>query len=99
MSYWCLQTALYISELVACLTGDTLIKKVEFCGYVQTLSFYSQDFAVLILHHCMTLALLVICYTINMVPIGLVIALLHDVADILLEVKALLVAIYPLFLF
>ena len=45
-----------------------------------------QDFPVLLLHHTVTISLLLISYTINMVPIGLVIALLHDVADIFLEV-------------
>lgn len=44
-----------------------------------------QDFLALVVHHCLTLALLFICYTVNMVPIGLVIAVLHDMADVLLE--------------
>ena len=39
------------------------------------------------LHHAVTIALLLICYVVNMVNIGVVIALLHDVADIFLEVS------------
>ena len=45
-----------------------------------------QDFTVLMTHHIVTIALLIICYAINMVPIGLVIAVLHDLADVFLEV-------------
>ena len=48
-----------------------------------------QDFLALMVHHCFTLALLFICYAVNMVPIGLVIAVLHDVADVFLEASLL----------
>ena len=43
----------------------------------------------MMVHHGMTVTLLLICYAINMVPIGLVIAVLHDMADIFLEVQTL----------
>jgi len=50
------------------------------------------------LHHAVTVALLLICYVVNMVNIGVVIALLHDVADIFLEVShfpTILTIYYP----
>lgn len=40
----------------------------------------------LMVHHGVTITLLLVSYIINMVPIGLVIAVLHDVADVFLEV-------------
>lgn len=40
----------------------------------------------LMVHHVVTVTLLLICYVINMVPVGLVIAVLHDIADVFLEV-------------
>ena len=49
---------------------------------------YVQDFPALMLHHVVTVALLLISYVINLVSIGLVIAVIHDVADVFLEVCA-----------
>lgn len=40
----------------------------------------------MMIHHIVAITLLIICYAINMIPIGLVIAVLHDVADGFLEV-------------
>ena len=49
---------------------------------------YVQDFPALMLHHVVTVALLLISYVINLIPMGLVIAVIHDVADVFLEVWA-----------
>lgn len=40
----------------------------------------------MLLHHTVTLALLLICYAINMVKMGVLIVLVHDVSDVPLEV-------------
>ena len=40
----------------------------------------------MILHHVTTLALLAFSYMENMVPIGALVALVHDVSDVPLEV-------------
>ena len=40
----------------------------------------------MLLHHVVTLALLLICYAINMVKMGVLIVLVHDVGDVPLEV-------------
>ena len=45
-----------------------------------------QDFLEVLLHHAVTLALLLICYAINMVKMGVLIVLVHDVSDVPLEV-------------
>lgn len=52
-------------------------------------SLVTQDFIPLMFHHAVTITLLLICYVVNMVNIGVVIAVLHDVADIFLEVRHL----------
>lgn len=42
----------------------------------------------MLLHHVVTLALLLLCYAINMVKMGVLIVLVHDVSDVPLEVWA-----------
>ncbi len=46
-----------------------------------------QDFWIQTIHHIVTMSLLVFSYTCNFVRIGAVILLVHDVSDVILEVK------------
>lgn len=46
----------------------------------------AQDFYQMLVHHITTVALLSFAYIGNMLPIGVLIALVHDVSDVPLEV-------------
>ena len=51
---------------------------------------YFQDFYQMLVHHITTLALLSFGYTINMLSVSVLIALVHDVSDVPLEVQAVI---------
>jgi hypothetical protein len=49
-----------------------------------------QDFWIQTIHHVVTISLLVFSYTCNFVRVGAVILLVHDVSDVILEVKTVI---------
>ena len=46
-----------------------------------------QDFNQLLAHHVATVVLLLFCYIVSMVQLGMLILIVHDISDIPLEVS------------
>ncbi len=75
-----------------CLTLQRCASQGEFIiqlkhNTTETCPLFIQDFYQMFLHHLTTLALLSFAYTVNMLQIGVLIALVHDLSDLPLEVS------------
>lgn len=88
--YWAFQLAFYCSLLVS--HFKDVRRKVSLLLhtiYITKLkpNVVIQDFYQMFVHHITTLALLTFAYTVNMLQIGMLIALVHDLSDVPLEVS------------
>ena len=65
--------------------------------YTLVLQRKRPDFPEYVLHHMMTWSLIFFSYSLNMLPIGAAVMILHDVTDLLVTVFKLTVDITPVF--